>query len=513
VPARSLLAGVDVGTTSVRTVLFDEQGRPVSRAARRQRTFTRRLGWVEQDPEELFQLVRATLADSSRARAAAGGAVHAIGVTNQRESVVAIDVHTGRPLAPAILWQDTRTAELARSLSREGWGERLWDEGGLPLTTYPSAPKMRWLLERSPPVARAAARGTLRFGTLDTWVLYRMMGGAPAHAPWITDASNASRTLLFGIRRSDWDPRLLEHFAIDEEMLAEVRPSFGSVLGRSAPGVGVPPGVPLAADLGDQQSSLLGVGGGARGSAKLTLGTGAFFLAEGAGSGKARSHGLIRTVLWGPAQGSLELGLEGGVGTVGAFFEKLGRGGLGWFRDVQDLERSAASTSVPSSVTFVPALGGLFAPHWDPGARGGLFGLELGTSRAEVARAAFEGVAHRIADILERYRAATGRAPSPLWVDGGLARSRLLLEQIADLADLTLWPHPESEATARGAALAAGLGTGVFSRRKDLPRTPFSSVRPIRPSKRRANVRERRATWRRELARVRSASAPEVRGP
>lgn len=495
-------AGIDVGTTSVRTVLFDERGCEVAFSSQRQQTRAKRPGWVEQDPEELFELALATLRTSLSAPGARRGSLRAIGITNQRESVVAMDTSTGRPLAPAIIWQDTRTAELAAQLSRGGWGDRVWDAGGLPLTTYPSAPKMRWLLENSPKVAGAAARGRLRFGTIDSWMLYRLMGGTQRKAPWVTDPSNASRTLLFGLRRGGWEPALLDHFAIDPEFLAEVRPSFGVELGRTAPGLGVPADVPLSADLGDQQSSLLGVAGGSPGAAKLTLGTGAFFLAEGGKDGQGRRAGLIRTVLWQGPRTPPAFGLEGGVGTTGAFLEWLCQGGLGLFRDVAELEREARACEHPPLAAFVPALGGLFAPHWDPGARGALLGLQLSTRRADLARAAMDGVAHRITDILESYREAARRPPEHLRVDGGLSRSSFLLQRVSDLSGIRIWAHPEVETTARGVALASGIATGDFAGLSRLPSRSLKGIRSITPRTRtEERVREREG-WKLHLARV-----------
>lgn len=499
---RGLLAGLDAGTTSVRTVLFTPAGQEVAARAESQRTISRRPGWVEQDPEEIFRRLRRTLAGALASPPARGHPLLAIGVTNQRESVVALDASTGRAIGPAVIWQDTRTAGLARELSAHGWGDRCWDRGGLPLSTYPSAPKMRWLLENDRKVASAAAQGTLRFGTLDTWLIYRLLGGRPHQAPWITDASNASRTLLYDLETGAWSPSLLHHFAIEPEQLARVAPSFGEVYGRVPRGLGLPAGVPVAADLGDQQSSLLGLGRGRSGTAKLTLGTGAFFLAEGAPAGTGRRQGLIRTVLWeGPAH-RRELGLEGGVGTAGAFLDWLAGRGLGLFPSLQAIS-SAASRSRPGAdgVVFLPAFAGLFAPHWDPTARGSLTGLSLSTGREEIARAALEGIAHRVADILEAHVQARGKVPPVVWVDGGLSRSRFLLQSIADLSGATLRPAAQIEATSLGAALAAGIGVEAFpGGRVPVDAGAGSRRHDIRP--RRTLAKDRRGArevWRRRL--------------
>ncbi len=494
---RDLIAGLDVGTSSVRSVVFDKQGRSVAVSSRTQRTRTPRPGWVEQDPEELFRLSVQTLRDTLRRRPG----VRALGVTNQRESLVAVDARTGRALSPVVVWQDTRTEELARALGEGGWAERVWDQGGLPLTTYPSAPKMLWLLRHLPAVRRAASRERLLLGTVDTWILYRLMDGSRRSAPWVTDATNASRTLLYDLDLRAWSPSLLDHFQVDASALPQVRPSFGTVYGAVAPGLGLAEDLPLAADLGDQQASLLGISGAAPRSAKLTFGTGAFFLAEGAPPGTGRAQGLIRTVLYEDGRGDRKLGLEGGVGAAGSFLDWLGTPGLGLFPSVKALEMSARTARPEHGLTFLPALAGLFAPHWRPSARGALTGLTRATTRADLARAALEGVAHRVADILEAYRGARGGAPRVLWVDGGLGRSDLLLQMVADLSSVPLARSPVLEATSRGAALAAGLSVGLFGSLAELPKADARRARLFRP---RMDARERarsREVWTRQLER------------
>lgn len=499
---RRLLAGLDVGTTSVRTVLFDLRGRAVASASFRQRTSTPHPGWVEQDPDELYRLACRSLRKARQASDARGRPLAAIGVTNQRESVVAMDGELSQPLGPAIIWQDNRTAELARELGAGGWAARVWDRTGLPLGTYPSAPKMLWLLRHRPEVARAARRGSLRLGTVDTWVLHRLLSSRPGNGPWLTDATNASRTVLFDLERGDWSRPLLRHFQLDREFLAEVRPTFGAPLGEVIDPASGARGTPVGACVGDQQAGLFGLSGGRPGAAKLTFGTGAFFLAEGAPRGTGRPQGLIRTLLWEELDGRRGYGLEGGVEAAGGLLDWLGPHGLGLFSSAHELERLAARQHSEGEEVFVPALGGLFAPHWDPEARGALFGLSRATTRANVAHAALEGIAHRVADVLEAYAKAVGHLPEPVWVDGGLSVSRHLVQRVADLSGGMMRLSPEVEATSRGAALAAGISVGVFRGPSSLPEVlarPEAWVRPRCSESERLRQRER---WRSFLARA-----------
>lgn len=506
-----VLVGLDVGTTSVRSVLFDLFGRTLRQSSARQRTRTPAPGWVEQDAEEIFRLSVRTLRDVVPRRTPPA----AVGLTNQRESLVAVDAGTGRALAPVVLWQDGRTASLASELSEEGWGGRCWDQGGLPLTTYPTAPKMLWMLRNVRAVREAARRDRLLFGTLDSWIIYRLLGGARRSAPWLTDATNASRTLLYDLSSGAWSPALLDHFQVASGTLAAIRPSFGAIYGELPKEILGIEGVPLASDLGDQQAGLLGVAGFREGAAKLTLGTGGFFLAEGAPEGSGRREGLIRTVLWEDDGRRRAFGLEGGVGTVGAFLEWLGPHGIGLFSSPQAVGREAAKGSRGNGVHFVPALSGLFAPHWRPMARAALLGASRATRRGDLALAALDGVGHRVADIVDAHARARGGLPTRLWVDGGLSRSDPLLRSIADLSGVTLYRSTVTEATARGAALAAGISVGVVGRGHSFPpptqfRGPDGICRPRLPARERTVLRE---VWGVVVSKLPDGALGGARGP
>ena len=491
---RELLAGLDAGTSSIRTLLFDRGGRPVAVAAAPTHTRHPNPGWAEQDARETLRLARLTLSRALRTDAARNARVVGLGITNQRESVVAVDAESGKPLSPLLLWHDTRTEAIAREHAQGGWARRLWRSGGLPLTTYPSAPKMVWILRHSPEARAAARSGRLRFVTVDALLTHDLLGRSPTGPAWITDASNASRTLLFDLDRGRYDPSALDHFGIREEWLPEIVPSFGTDLGPVA-GMGPEP-LPLRSLLGDQQASLLGLTWGTPARAKMTLGTGAFLLSRGRPGYDAPRSGMICTVLWQRSGAAPEIGIEGSVGTVGSFLDWLGPIGLGLFRDVPEMERRAARAR-PGDESFLPALGGLFAPYWDPHQRGHLSGLSLDTRREELARAALDGVAHRVADVLEAL-SADGNGPPATWiVDGGLSRSRFLLQRIADLSGRTLVRSPLTEGTAWGAALAAGWGTGLASG-QDIPARGRNraGLSRIRPSLSRTASRRLRERWR-----------------
>lgn len=498
------LIGLDVGTSSVRAVLLSTRGRELAFRQVPSRIWTPRAGWAEQDAEEIWKRVREVLRHLLRDPKAKGCEILGLGVTNQRESVVALDGETGHPLAPVILWQDARTAEISHRFSQGGWGERLWKRAGLPLTTYPSAPKMAWLLENSLHVQLAAGAGRLKFGTLDSWLLFRLRGGHRAGAPWSTDASNASRTLLYDLEAGRFDDELVQHFGIPRDTLPKVKPSWGVVYGETSGIPGVPDGIPVAGDLGDQQASLLGLGGTEAGAAKLTLGTGIFLLGNGAPPGTGQPQGLIRTVLWEGPDETRSFGLEGSVGTAGAVIDWLGPSGLGLVRDAAQAERMARSLGDAGGVQVVPAFAGLYAPRWDPDARGLIAGLSLASGRREICRAVFEGLAHRVADLLEAYGAAES-LPRTLWVDGGSSRSTFLLQLIADLSGVAVTPAPVREATARGAALAAGLGVGVWRDLTSLPASPRQSPTSLRPRRPEPERLRARAAWARTLERAAGA--------
>ncbi|MDY0392996.1 MAG: glycerol kinase GlpK [Candidatus Bipolaricaulis sp.] len=443
------VAALDLGTTGVRCVVYDRGLRPIAAAYRELPLHYPRPGWVEQDPA---LLVAATQDVFSRALAPARlspADLVALGITNQRETVVVWD-RTGRPLGPAIVWQDRRTAPLCERLRAEGHEAGVREKTGLPLDPYFSATKIAWLLDHVPGLRERAERGDALVGTVDAWLLWNLVG---VHA---TDPTNASRTLLYDLRTGSWDPGLRDLFGVPEACLPEIRPSV-SVFGRTRSDlVGAP--VLVGGVLGDQQAALFGHGAVEAGEAKVTWGTGAFLLMNVGSEPVVSRHGLLTTVAYALA-GEVRYALEGAVFVAGAALQWL-RDGLGIIGDVAQSEALAQTIPSTDGVYFVPALTGLGAPYWDPHARGTIVGLTRGTGRAHLVRAALEAIAYQTHDVVRAMEADAGTTLSELRVDGGAARNAFLCQFLADLLGIPVVRPAEGEMTARGAALAAGLSAG-----------------------------------------------------
>ena len=438
-----LLLALDQGTTSTRAILFDATGAPLRTAQRELRQIYPEDGWVEHDPEEIWQASVAVLRE-----AAAGEVPAAIGIANQRETVLLWDRASGACLHNAIVWQDRRTAPECDRLRAEGAEPLVAERSGLVIDPYFSATKLAWLLDELP---GARGRRDLAFGTVDSFLAWRLTGGR-VHA---TDATNASRTGLFDISERAWSPELLELFRVPESVLPEVR---GNADGFGVTDVlGAP--VPIAGMAGDQQAATLGQGCLEAGDIKSTYGTGCFLLAHTGGEPAASRHRLLTTI-------ALELGgrttyaLEGAVFVAGAAVQWL-RDGLGVIADAAETEALARNAG-ESGVVMVPAFVGLGAPWWDPEARGALFGLTRDTGPAELARAALEAAAHQTADLLDA-AAADGVRPALLRIDGAMSANDWFAQRLADIAGLAVERPAVTETTAWGAAVLAGLGAGVFS--------------------------------------------------
>ena len=438
-----LLLALDQGTTSTRAILFDAAGAPLRTAQRELRQIYPEDGWVEHDPEEIWQASVAVLRE-----AAAGEVPAAIGIANQRETVLLWDRASGACLHNAIVWQDRRTAPECDRLRAEGAEALVAERSGLVIDPYFSATKLAWLLDELP---GARGRRDLAFGTVDSFLAWRLTGGR-VHA---TDATNASRTSLFDIRERAWSPDLLELFRVPESVLPEVR---GNADGFGVTDILGPP-VPIAGMAGDQQAATLGQGCLEAGDIKSTYGTGCFLLAHTGGEPVASRHRLLTTI-------ALELGgrtsyaLEGAVFVAGAAVQWL-RDGLGVIADAAETEALARNAG-GSGVVMVPAFVGLGAPWWDPEARGALFGLTRDTGPAELARAALEAAAHQTADLLDA-AAADGVRPALLRIDGAMSANDWFAQRLADIAGLAVERPAVTETTAWGAAVLAGLGAGVFS--------------------------------------------------
>ncbi|MFC1526851.1 glycerol kinase GlpK, partial [Candidatus Latescibacterota bacterium] len=423
------LLALDQGTTSSRAIVFDEAGLTVGLAQREFEQYFPASGWVEHDPEEIW---KSQVEMGRQALAAAGvGApdLTAIGIANQRETVVVWERSTGRPIYPAIVWQDRRTADRLAALIADGHQDEVTARTGLVLDPYFSATKIAWILDRVPRARRRAARGELAAGTIDTWLLFRLTGGR-LH---LTDLTNASRTLLLNLRTGDWDPELLELFGVPAEVLAEVRPSSG-VLGETDRDI-FGAAIPISGVVGDQQAALFGQQCTLPGMVKNTYGTGCFLLANTGLEPRPSTHRLLTTAAWQLGSDDPAYALEGSVFVAGAAIQWL-RDGLGLIATAADINDLAASVPDAGGVCAVPAFTGLGAPHWDPNARGTLLGLTRGTSAGHLARAVLDGIAHQVVDVLEAMGDDAGASSSELRVDGGAAASDLLMQIQADLAGL-----------------------------------------------------------------------------
>jgi glycerol kinase len=451
-PATHILA-IDQGTTSTRAVVFDAAGHEIGSAAQELPNYYPQPGWVEHDAEEIWQSVAAVVPRALAAARLDGSALAAIGLTNQRETSVLWDRATGRPIARALVWQDRRTTDFCRAhLGDETW---LHQRTGLVLDPYFSATKLRWLLEQDPATRAAAESGRLACGTIDSFLIWRLTGGRQH----VTDVSNASRTLLLNLHTAAWDDELCRYFGIPRQLLPEVRPSaadFGQTLGTGF----LPDGLPIAGVAGDQQAALFGQCAFTPGEAKCTYGTGAFFLMH-IGNQPALSKHRLLTTLAATVDAQPQYALEGSVFVAGAAVQWL-RDALHLFPKASDIEALAAASDRAEPIYFVPAFVGLGSPHWIPEARGVLFGLTRGTTAADLARAALEGVAFQVTDLVTTADTDAGQPLAALKVDGGMARNTWFLQCQADILGRPVLQAGQSEATALGAAYLAGLRVGVW---------------------------------------------------
>jgi glycerol kinase len=489
------VVGLDQGTTGTTALVFDRRGRLAARAYREFTQHYPRPGWVEQDPEEIWRVTLGVLRAAVRRAGARGRDVAALGITNQRETTLLWDRRTGRPVHRAIVWQDRRTAERCAALRANGLEARVRAKTGLVLDPYFSATKLAWLLEHVRGAAKRAARGELCFGTIDSWLLWRLTAGA-VHA---TDPTNASRTLLFDIHARAWDPELCDLFGVPASLLPVVRPS-GGLFGETAADVlGVP--VPIAGVAGDQQAALFGQGCVEPGLAKNTYGTGCFLLLYTGDRPIDSDRGLLTTIAC-DARGGAAYALEGSVFVAGAAIQWL-RDGLRLIRRAADSERLARSVDSTLGVYLVPAFVGLGAPYWDADARGALLGLTRGVTHAHVVRAALEALAFQTRDVVDAMTADAGMRLRVLRVDGGAAANGFLLQFQADVLGVPVERPKLIETTAMGAACLAGLATGVWRSTADL--APLRKVdRRFAP---RMSASEREALyrgWQAAVARVRS---------
>jgi len=448
------ILALDQGTTSSRAIVFDRDG---AIRAVAQKEFTQifpSAGWVEHDPGEIWASQIGVAVEALGRAQVRPSELAAIGITNQRETTIVWDRDTGDPVYNAIVWQDRRTADYCETLKAQGAGETIQAKTGLLIDAYFSASKIRWILDHVPGARARADAGKLAFGTVDSWLVWKLTG----RARHLTDVSNASRTMLFNIHTLQWDEELLTLFGVPASLLPEVR-SSSEIYGNVSESLGIE-GVPIAGMAGDQQAALFGQMCLQPGMSKNTYGTGCFLL-QNIGTTPTRStQQLVTTVAW-QLGGRTEYALEGSVFIGGAVVQWI-RDGLGLIRTAPEIEALAASVSDNGGIYLVPAFAGLGAPHWDPYARGTLVGITRGTSSGHIARAALESIAYQVADLLDAMGADAGVVLKELRVDGGAATNNMLMQFQADLLGVAVVRPAITETTALGAAYLAGLAVGYW---------------------------------------------------
>ncbi len=487
------ILALDQGTTSSRAILFDRDGSIAALAQREFPQYFPRSGWVEHDALEIWASQSATIADVLRSAGATPGELAAIGITNQRETTLLWDRRSGAPLARAIVWQDRRTAEPCQRLRAEGHEREIAARTGLLLDPYFSGTKLAWLLEHLPGARARAERGELCFGTIDSWLAWKLTGGR-CH---VTDVTNASRTLLLNLAGGDWDDWMLQLLDIPRACLPTVRDSSADD-GLRAVLDGVE--VPLTGIAGDQQAALFGQACFEPGMAKITYGTGCFVLMH-TGSAPLHSRHRLLTSIACSRRGALEYVLEGSVFVGGAVVQWL-RDGLGFFENSSDIEALALSVPDHGGVYLVPAFTGLGSPHWDPFARGSIFGITRGTARGHIARAALEAIAFQSAEVLHAMELDAGQRLRELRVDGGAARNDFLMQFQADLLGVPVIRPKVIETTALGAAYLAGLAVGYWTSPADVA-AHWQIERRFEPAMSRDEAASRMQEWSRAIQRAR----------
>jgi len=489
----SYILALDQGTTSSRAIVFDRSGREVSKVQKPFTQFYPRPGWVEHDARQIRDTQLASAREAIQKARIKPTDIAGIGIANQRETAVFWDRKTGEPLGPAIVWQDRRTADMCRRLSAEGAEPAVTERTGLLLDPYFSGTKISWFLDNVPDMREKAEAGGVCFGTVDSWLIRCLTG---RH---LTDPSNASRTLLYNIRAGAWDDEMLSLLRIPKAMLPDVAPSSGAFGTARQDILGAD--IPVCGCLGDQQAALLGQACLSPGMVKVTYGTGCFALLSTGKDAVASRNRLLTTVAWDLGSG-LEYALEGSVFIGGAVVQ--------WLRDEVHLVDSAAETekrarAVPDTggVYFVPAFVGLGAPHWDPEARGAVFGITRGTRREHIIRAALESIAFQTRDLVEAMESDSGKKIASVRVDGGASMNAFLMKFQADILGMPLVRPLSPETTALGAAFAAGLSAGFWKSKEELSRIWHEEAR-FDPGMKESERAARLAVWKRAVAAARS---------
>ncbi|MFH1184781.1 MAG: glycerol kinase GlpK [Chloroflexota bacterium] len=450
------IAAIDQGTTSTRCMVFDRAGRVVASDQKEHRQIYPKPGWVEHDPAEIWTSIESVVAGALRGASLRAGALAAVGVANQRETTIVWDRRSGKAVYNAIVWQDTRTDSICRRLAGDFGSDRFRAKTGLPITTYFSGPKLKWLLDNVAGLRERAEGGEVLFGTVDSWILWNLTG------EHYTDVTNASRTLLMNVHTLDWDDEMLIALGIPRAMLPRIGPS-SAVIGTARAGCALSE-VVVAGDLGDQQAALFGQTCFSPGEAKNTYGTGCFMLLNTGEKPVASNSGLLTTLAYKIRDEKPAYALEGSVAIAGALVQWL-RDNLGIIGHSDEVETLARTVEDNGGVYFVPAFSGLFAPHWRADARGAILGMTRHTNKGHIARASLEATAFQTLEILEAMEKDSGVRLTELKVDGGMVVNELLMQFQADLLNVPVVRPQVAETTALGAAYAAGLAVGYW---KDL---------------------------------------------
>lgn len=491
----SYVGAIDQGTTSSRFIVFDKAGSVVSVAQKEHEQIFPRPGWVEHDPLEIWHNTREVIAAALGKAGIRATELAAVGITNQRETTVVWNRNTGEPIHNALVWQDTRADELCAQLAADGGRDRLRDATGLPLASYFSGPKLNWLLDNVAGARAGAERGELLFGTIDSWVIWQLTGGAEG-GRHVTDVTNASRTQLMSLSTLQWNAELLELFDVPRSMLPEIVPSSAMLAQAS---VDVLRDVPIGGIAGDQQAALIGQTCFEPGEAKNTYGTGCFLLMN-TGTEPVRSDfGLATTVAYQFADAEASYALEGPIAITGSLVQWL-RDNLGLIESSKDVERLAATVEDNGDVYFVPAFSGLYAPHWRDDARGVITGLTRYANRGHIARATLEATAYQTREVIEAMQQDSGVTLTELRVDGGMVANELLMQFQADITATPVVSPRVTETTALGAAYAAGLACGYWTGTDELRANWQIAKRwePTMPDERRAQLF---AAWQKAVTR------------
>ncbi len=499
---KKAVLAIDQGTTGCTALVMDHDGAVIGRAYAEITQHYPEPGWVEHDPEEIWRVSLEVVGEALEAAALPADGLAAVGITNQRETTVVWDRATGEPLHRAVVWQSRQTADICENLRANGLEPLIRDRTGLVVDPYFSGSKVQWILDRYPDARERAAAGELLFGTIDTWLLYRLTGGE-VHA---TEPTNASRTLLYDIRQQRWDPELLGIFGVPEAMLPQVRPS-AEVFGLTRPSGALPGGVPVAGIAGDQQAALYGQGCWRPGMVKNTYGTGCFVMLNTGAEPYTSTCGLLTTICC-DAHGRPAYALEGSVFTTGAAVQWL-RDEMGLIETAAETEEVARRVHDTQGVYMVPAFTGLGAPYWDMHARGAIVGLTRGSGREQIIRAALDSIAYQTRDVVEAMNCDAGVPVSELRADGGASANDQLMQFQADILDIPVVRPKLVETTAAGAAYLAGLGSGFWRNPEELEGA-WQCDQSFTPEMD-ATDRERLYTgWKRAVAQVRSDRREET---